>query len=174
MSADDSETIESMGEGVEREVIHNTLEEYRINASHWFSQREDGHCTLATAYPLSMARYIPDARKRDLSILGAAAAICLIRGMSVAPLDPVLLHFFIHECDLHSIHPGILGEWHPSLKQIVSDWIALGPNGNANTDTFRMHFLTYQDLQVSYIATILSFTTFLYNHRWPTCPAGIK
>ena len=174
MVADDPKTIESMGEGVKHEVIHNTLEEYQINTSHWFSQWEDGHCTLATAYPLSMAQYIPDAHKHDLSILGATAAICLICGMPAAPLDPMLLHFFIHKCDLHSIHPVILGEWHLSLKQIVSDWITLGPNSNANTDTFWTHFLMYQDLQVSYIVTIFSFTTFLYNHRWPTCPAGIK
>ena len=151
VSANNPETIESMGEGIEREVIHNTLEEYRVNPSHWFSQREDGHCTLASNYPLSMARYIPDARKHDLSILGAVVAMCLICGMSAAPLDPVLLHFFIHESDLHSIYPGILGEWHPSLKQTVSDWIALGPHGNANTDAFRTHFLTYQDLQVSFV-----------------------
>ena len=125
-----------MGKGIEHEVIHNILEEYQASVSRWFSQQEDECCSLATIYPLSMAQYIPDARKCDLSILGAAIAICLIRGMSAAPLDPVLLHFFIHECDLHSIHPGILGEWHPSLKQIVSDWIALGPSGNTITDAY--------------------------------------
>ena len=101
-----------------------------------------------------MAQYVPDAWKRDLSILGAVVAMCLIHGMSAAPLDPVLLHFFIHKSDLHSIHPGILGEWHPSLKQLVSDWITLGPHGNANTDAFRTHFLMYQDLQVSFIISL--------------------
>ena len=171
---DDPKTIESMGEGIEGEVIHNTLEGYWVNASHWFSQWEDGHCVLATTYPLFMAQYIPDACKCDLSILGAIVTMCLIHGMSVTLLDPIL-HYFIHECDLCSIHPGILGEWHPALKQVIFDWIGLGVNSNANTDSFQTHFLTYwQDLQVSFTIHCSTLSIpFSHNHRWPTCLAGI-
>jgi len=152
VSPDNDETIRSLGGGIEREMIHTLLEEYRTKSSDWFVPREDGHATLATSYSLSVAQYVPASRKRNMAILGAAVALNLLRGVSTPPLDPVLLHFFVHNCDLHSIHPGILGEWHPALKQIVSDWIALGPDGDANTPTNQQHFATYHDLQVSFIS----------------------
>lgn len=82
-----------------------------------------------------------------MSILGAITALCLIRGMSTFPLDPVLLQFLIHDCDLHSIHPALLGEWHPELKQTISAWIALGPHGDAAP--FQGFFATYYDRQAS-------------------------
>jgi len=91
-----------------------------------------------------------------MAILGAAVAMSLVRGVSTIPLDPVLLHFFVHDCDLHSIHPGVLGEWHPNLKQTISDWIALGPDGDADIPTLRNHFITHHDLQVSFV-TLLAF-----------------
>ena len=81
-----------------------------------------------------------------MSILGAIMALSLVWGMSASPFDPVLLHFFIHNCDLHSIHPGILGEWHPILKQTVTDWINMGPGGD--TTPFQPHFATFRDTQV--------------------------
>jgi len=70
----------------------------------------------------------------------------LIRGMSTMPLDPIVIHFFIHDCDIHSIHPAILGEWHPRLRQTISDWLRLGPHGNPAP--FQEHFATFHDLQV--------------------------
>ena len=82
-----------------------------------------------------------------MGILGALSVLSLIHGMSVFPLDPVFLHYLVHGCNLHSIHPGFLGEWHPGLKLIISDWIALGPDGNA-TD-FRACFVNYFDIQAS-------------------------
>ena len=138
MSPDDNETIHSLGQGIEREVIHTILEQYRQSSGQWFAPHEDGHSNMA--------------------ILGAVVAMSLVRGVSTIPLDPVLLHFFIHDCDLHSIHPGVLGEWHPALKQTISDWIALGPDGDANTPTFRNHFITHHDLQVSF-TILLAFVS---------------
>ena len=158
MSPDDNETIRSLGQGIEREVIHTILEQYRQSSGQWFAPREDGHSTLATSYPLAMAQCVPPSRLRNMAILGAVVAMSLVRGVSTIPLDPVLLHFFIHDCDLHSIHPGVLGEWHPALKQTISDWIALGPDGDANTPIFRNHFITHHDLQVSF-TILLAFVS---------------
>jgi hypothetical protein len=150
VSPNDDESIRSLGEGIEREVIHTLLEQYRQRSSEWFTPRGDGHSTLTTSYPLAMAQFVPLLRIRNMAILGAAVAMSLVRGVSTTPLDPVLLHFFVHDCDLHSIHPGLLGEWHPTLKQTISDWVALGPDGDANTPTFRNFFINYYDLQVSF------------------------
>ena len=82
-----------------------------------------------------------------MSIFGAATSLSLLQRMSAGTLDPVLLHFFIHNCNLHSIHAGILGEYHPVLKQTIADWMALGPKGDPTP--FQVHFVIFCDVQVS-------------------------
>jgi hypothetical protein len=137
----------SGGDGIEREVIHTIFEDFRQEAAQWFTFHADGQATLTISHSYATARFVSASRKRNMAILGAATALCLIRGMSTPPLDPILLHFFIHDCQLDAIHPGILGEWHPDLKQLVSNWIRLGPDGDPSL--FQTHFATYHDLQVS-------------------------
>ena len=48
--------------------------------------------------------------------------------------------------DFLMIHSGILGEWHPTLKQTVTDWINMGPGGDATL--FQLNFMTFRDTQV--------------------------
>jgi hypothetical protein len=79
--------------------------------------------------------------------MGALAALLLIHGIAPYPLDPVVLHFFIHNCDLHAIHPSFLSEWHPELCCIIQDWINMGSSGDPTP--FQSHFASYHDLQVS-------------------------
>jgi hypothetical protein len=142
----DINSTRSFGEGIEREVMCAILEVFRGDDAQWFNMRADGHCALSTSHTLSSARFVSMARKQNMAILGAAVALCLIRGMSTMPLDPIVIHFFIHDCDIHSIHPAILGEWHPRLRQTISDWLRLGPHGNPAP--FQEHFATFHDLQV--------------------------
>ena len=123
------------------------LETFCRDDAQWFNIRADGHCALSTSHTLSSARFVSTERKKNMAVLGAAIALCLIRGMSTTPLDPVVIHFFIHDCDIHSINPAILGEWHPRLKQTISDWLSLGPRGDPAP--FQEHFATFHDLQVS-------------------------
>jgi hypothetical protein len=147
---DGSETVQSSGEGIEREVIHTILEEFRSSGTEWYVPRADGHSTLATTHTLSTARHIPRSRLRNLSILGAVTALSLIHGISAAPLDPVLLHFFIHDFDVASLHPALIGEWHPELKQTIADWHEMGPRGDITQ--FQQHFAVYHDIQVRQIS----------------------
>ena len=119
----------------------------------WFNICADGCCALSTSYTPSSAWFVSMVRKNNMAILGVAVALCLIRGMSAMPLDPVVIHFFIHDCDIHSIHPAILGEWHPHLKQTISDWLCHGPLGNSAP--FQEHFATFHDLQVRHQAAEL-------------------
>ena len=113
---------------------------------------DDGYATLTTTHSMSNSRFIPSSRLRAMGILGAVSALCLIRGMSAFPLDPVFLHYLAHGCNLHSIHPGLLGEWHPALKMIISDWIALGPHGDVAS--FQACFAQYFDIQASLHKTV--------------------
>jgi hypothetical protein len=108
---------------------------------------DDGHATLTTTHPLSSSRFIPSDRLRNMEVLGAVSALCLIRGMSTHPIDPVLLHYFVHGCNLHSIHPALLAEWHPALKRTLVDWIELGPHGDAAA--FQSAFASYCNMQAS-------------------------
>jgi hypothetical protein len=89
---------------------------------------------------------VPASRKRNMMILGAITAFSIINGISFHPIDPILLHFFIHDCDINSIRPEFLAEWHPDLKKTITDWIALGPYDNPAP--FQAHFAVYHDIQV--------------------------
>ena len=68
--------------------------------------------------------------------------------ISAALLDPLALHFFTHDCNIHTIHPTLLTDWHPTFKQVISNWIDLGPNRDPGP--FQSHFVSYHDLQVCY------------------------
>jgi hypothetical protein len=151
---DGIDTLRSVGEGIEREVFHTLMESYRGESAKWLTPRADGHSTVTTTLTLPASRNIAVSRIQNMTIFGAVIALNLIRGTSAYPLDPVVLHFFIHGCDLHSLHPQIIGEWHPTLKRTIEDWIHIGPHGNI--DGFQEHFAVYHDLQVS-------FTILIYN-----------
>jgi hypothetical protein len=148
MDPNDDEIVLSFGEGVEREVIHAAFQSYLQDAARWFTARADGHSTLATTYSMSSAQSLSAGRRRDLLVLGALTALSLVHGIAPCPLDPVLLHFIVHKCNLHSILPGFLGEWHPELRRTLLDWIEGGPTGDITA--FEAHFITYHDLQVRY------------------------
>lgn len=146
-STDENGRTVSLGEGVEREVLQIVFQMFCLDSSQWFILHADGHSTLATSHTYSTSRHVSAARKRSMTILGAITSLCLMRGLSATPIDPVVLQFFIHDCNLNSIHPGILGEWHPHIRQTVSEWIEAGPEGDVMP--FQSHFASYHDLQVS-------------------------
>jgi len=147
---DGFETVWSLGEGIEREVIHTIFEEFLCKGGEWFTPRADGHSTLTITHTLSTARHIPHSRLRNLSVLGAITALCLIHGISPMPLDPVVLHFFIHDCDVASLHPDFIAEWHAEIKQIITAWLQTGSRGDISQ--FQQHFATYHDMQVSQVS----------------------
>ena len=70
-----------------------------------------------------------------LSAISSSGEVCRSVGSS--------LHFAIHKCNLHSIHTGILGEWHPDFKQTLTNWIDMGPAGDLMP--FQSHFVTFHD-----------------------------
>jgi hypothetical protein len=147
---DGVEEIQSSGVGIEREVIHAAFNSFQRNSAEmalWFIPHADGHSMLATTHSMSTAAFVPASRKRSLAILRALSALLLLHGLAPTPLDPVLLHFFVHECNLHSIHPQFLSEWHPELCHTIKEWIRIGPSGDVRP--FESHFCTYHDSTVS-------------------------
>lgn len=147
----------SNGIGVEREVILSLYQQFKHQETRWFQPNDDGYSLLATSLPLAASQNVSKTRMRDMAVLGAVVSLCLMRGITAAPLDPLFLYFCVYECnDINIIRPTLLAEWHPGLKQVIADWIATGPTGNVTP--FQHYFASYHDLQVSH--SIVRYCTF--------------
>ena len=97
-------------------------QQFKDHETRWFEPNADGYSLLATSLTLAASRNTSKARMLDMSVLGAITALCLMRGITAAPLDPLFLFFCVHGCDdIDVIRPALLAEWHPERKQIISD-----------------------------------------------------
>ena len=123
------------------------MESFRGESAKWMTPREDGHSTLATTLSLTASHHISASRIKNMSMFGSVIGLNLIRGTSVSPMDPSVIYFFMHNCDIHSLHLQLIGEWHPGLKKKIEDWKRVGPDGDIGG--FQDFFATYHDLQVS-------------------------
>ena len=123
-------------------------QQFKGHESCWFEPNTDGYSLLATSLTLAASQNGSKARMHDMSVLGVVIVLCLMHGITTAPLDPLFLYFCIHGCsDIDVIWPTLLAEWHPEHKQIITYWITAGPAGNA--EPFQDYFASYHDLQVS-------------------------
>lgn len=145
---------------------------YMGSCSEWFIEHGDKFLTIAVSHSLTLSWFVPLAHKRGMSILGAISALSLLWGKSAGPLNPVFLHFAIHECNLHSIHASILGEWHPDFKQTLTNWIDMGPAGDLMP--FQSHFATFHDTQVSYQSLKNILLTRCYDNNLRLCVCTIE
>jgi hypothetical protein len=114
--------VQSMGEGIEREVLQTAFQEFQDHPTMWFLQRQETHSSLVT---LGLQRRQESStspmtqRSIKLSVLGALTSLLLLNGVPPVPLSPVLLHYFIHDSDLNSISPDLLGNWYPDLGKLI-------------------------------------------------------
>lgn len=151
---EDDDNLHSSGPGIEREVIYTLYQQFERSSDQWFTPRADNFVTLATSLSMATAQYVSPARLSSLSILGATVSLLLIHGIAPGRLDPSVLQYFIYGCDLESIHPAFLSEWHPEIHQTITKWLAMGPSGDV--DPFQGHFATYHDIVVSPKLSLLS------------------
>lgn len=77
---------------------------------------------------------------------GAVTALLLIHGQTPRPLSPAVMLFIIYNFDLRCLTPGFIGEWFVGLRNLLSDWLETGPDGDP--EPFASHFATYHDAQV--------------------------
>ena len=147
-----------MGEGIEREVLQTAFQEFQNHPTIWFLQRQEDHASLMTLGLQRREESSTTQRSIKLSVLGALTSLLLLNGLPPVPISPVLLHYFIHDSDLNSITPDLLGNWYPNLGKLMQEWIAAGPNGDIGV--FSSHFSTYHDTQVSYCIFFISFILF--------------
>lgn len=146
----------SSGFGVEREVIYLAFRSIIGNPTQWFLPRCDERSTLKTLHSGPTSSWTSSKRIRDAGILGACTALMMIYGFEPSPLDPCLLQFIANGCDLNSLHPAFIREWHAELFVVIKSWIDMGHTGNVTDALFVRHFATFHDIQVSLSFLILS------------------
>jgi hypothetical protein len=137
-----------VGVGVEREVLFTTFDRMAKDTSKYLTLLYGGYHSVATTLSQSnIAHCLSDKRRVGLGVLGALTSMMIINNMNPDPISPVLLQYFIHDCNIHSIHPDFLKEWHPDLFQLLQTWRDIGPTGDLSM--FQTHFSIYHDIQVS-------------------------
>lgn len=106
----------------------------------------DDYTTLVTS-PLPSAESIPDAKRTELGMFGAVVGLALVHGFPPSKLNPLLLIFFLCQCELPSITRLLVRDLFPSLYTTLTGWLAL-PYNDDNLQDFQAHFVNYHNLPV--------------------------
>lgn len=114
----------SLGEGVDREVWHTAYLEYANNTAILAPRLDNTHSLLNS--PLTRS----ESDKTELAIFGALTALLMLSGTPPAKLDPVFVHYLLHDCDIHSITKAIMKKWHSEFTSKLEDFINIGPSGD--------------------------------------------
>ncbi|KAF6744449.1 hypothetical protein DFP72DRAFT_1078515 [Ephemerocybe angulata] len=142
----------SLGEGVEREIIYLVFQKYLAQGALYFAPRLDDRCSPQISYSSIPSSRIPQNRLLMLKKLGAICALMMVVGQCPLPMDPSVFQFIVHDCNLRSLHPAFLAEWHPEMRQKLGHWLTLGPQDDISM---------FQHLFVSYLGTSVA----LYRDR---------
>ncbi|KAJ7468521.1 hypothetical protein FB451DRAFT_1400897 [Mycena latifolia] len=151
----------AFGRGVEREAwwaLFNSLD-----TSSFVVQGLDGFYTLRSHFPSAdNPREVPVARLEKLRQFGTVSAMLMVEGQYPGRLDPAIFQFNIHGCDIHSLHPAFISEWHPGHRLDVSNFLQLPPDADPTE---------YQSLFISHLNSEASAYQVRDNetHQWLAC-----
>ncbi|KAJ7675261.1 hypothetical protein B0H17DRAFT_1140337 [Mycena rosella] len=136
-----TQTIVSSGEGILHEVVHAAfIKTLTTTGPQWLTPRSDGKLSILFVRSLGFGSY-------------TLWALMMIKGFAVDPIDVALLQFLFHDCNLHSLHPTFLSEWHPIVKNVLDHWKAGGPDGDVNIPLIASHLATFHNIEVSAVST---------------------
>lgn len=138
----------SLGTGVEAEVLFTAFAQLQLNSGQWLLPRVDNTASIALMHTYATSKMMSQARKEGMEVFGALTALLLIQAIPPLPLSPLVLHWIIHGCDVHSLHSNLVTEWHPNLASTIRRWLDMGPTGSVSS--FQEHFGTWHDVQVLY------------------------
>jgi hypothetical protein len=142
--------VQTVGPGLERDVISSAFSVYITSFSKWFLPRFDDRASLQMSCGFWRAisgGVISENRLMAMKKLGAICALMLIHGICPEPLNPLIFQFIIHDGNFESLHRSLIQEWHPDLLHIIDRWLAIRPEDSL--EPFRAHFATYHDIDVS-------------------------
>ncbi len=169
---------QTFGPGIEREVIYMAFNRYLKSFGTWFCPRFDERASLQTTCGIwrAMTGAVSENRIQSMKQLGAICALMLIHGMCPEPLNPLIFHFIINNCDFNCLHQGLVQEWHPTLYSHLKSWVDTGSGGSL--EPFRAHFASYHDMDVCFFfysvdssllnlsTRFLSFVIVIMPHIW--------
>ncbi|KAJ3859235.1 hypothetical protein EV359DRAFT_68337 [Lentinula novae-zelandiae] len=142
----DEEFVTS-GPGVEQSVMNRLFEEYFVTrASEFCTPLLEDFGTL-TALPQTESTHLSEEKKEELAMFGAVTALALIYGHYPGCLNPLLLIFFLHGNELHSLHRQLVFQYSPSLGHTLDAWLWIGPRDDVQQ--FASHFASFHNIQVS-------------------------
>lgn len=136
-----------MGAGIERETLYTLFSKYTSSYSAWFSPRIDGRATLQTSRSFASSSFTAPSRLHQVKVLGAICALLLVGGICPEPFSPLIFYVIVHNFNPCSLTRDIIGEWHPTLRHDLDQWLAIGPAGDAYP--FRSLFLSWLGIDVS-------------------------
>ncbi|KII89576.1 hypothetical protein PLICRDRAFT_174434 [Plicaturopsis crispa FD-325 SS-3] len=102
------------------------------------------NATLQTIFPLTGGWRNPACRLATKKC-GAYCALFQIQKLASSPFGPAMFQWIVHGFDINALHEQFVGEWHPTLRRTIHDWLATGPGGDLNP--FAAHLATYHDLE---------------------------
>ncbi|TFY67952.1 hypothetical protein EVJ58_g1313 [Rhodofomes roseus] len=137
MVQSEGETV-TLGEGVDREVWYTAFHEYAGDLA-FVAPRLDNTYSLVNN-PLTGS---DGAKRTELAVFGALAALLILDGVAPVPLDPVFIHYAIHGCDFHSVTKAIMKQWHSSFALRLELFIEAGSAGDITG--FSHEIATYAD-----------------------------
>lgn len=138
----------SLGSGVETEVLHLLWQDVLSKSGQLLLERADDRATVATSCTMVTSRHaVSEVRLKELTYMGALIALLLIHSIPPEPFNPVVLQYFIYNCDFRSLTRELVAEWHPELRRLLEEWLHVGSQGDLRP--FASHIVTYLDRQVS-------------------------
>ncbi|KAK7466145.1 hypothetical protein VKT23_004870 [Stygiomarasmius scandens] len=140
--------VTSTGDGVESEIVSVGWKLLSENQHSYFFRMSGGDkCTLACSVPNAMSYTIPAARKNNLGVLGAMAALMIVYGRYPYPLSPAFLQFVIHDTNPLSLTPSFVGEWLPEVNSALNQFRDVGTQGDISS--FQSFFQSYTGLDAN-------------------------
>ncbi|KAJ3966559.1 hypothetical protein EV361DRAFT_771866, partial [Lentinula raphanica] len=105
------ETFVSSGPGIEKEVLNLFITSNFDAASALLTNLTDDYTTLATV-PMLSASDISLVKKNSLIQFGSAIGLSLVHGIYPVDINPLLLVYFLNDCNLSSITKSLVSALH--------------------------------------------------------------
>lgn len=112
----------------------------------FFAEALDNFCTLRIQNPAAAASAVSTQRLKDMKKLGALVGLMVLGCLKPGRIEPLFIHYLVHDCNFHSLTQELVADWHPDLANLIKRWIQTGPSGDIHP--FESHLMSYHDIQV--------------------------
>ncbi|KAF9068233.1 hypothetical protein BDP27DRAFT_1422122 [Rhodocollybia butyracea] len=135
----------SGGPGVEQEVMNALFKSYFDHEDEFCTALIDEH-TMLTAMPNTQTSDLSPLKRKQLILYGAVSALALVYGSYPGHFNPLLLIYFLNNCNLHCLHRNLIVLYFPFLVTTLDAWLMLDPNDDVCSSQFLTHFSTFHNI----------------------------